>query len=154
MAGVTARAPHVSFRKVLCGLSRLSWQICGFWLPGQAAWRRLWWWWCGFLLWIFFPNRNNHKEKYTFVSERFVCGGIRSEMLPRCRYLAWFTVLVVTSLSDSLPNVSYSVIGMWSVKIFLTSESVLPSGLSDSKNCFDFMMLEMSMFCFFLFVYL
>lgn len=72
----------------------------------------------------------------------------RNGILPRCRYFDWFTVLVVTSLSDSEPNVSYSVIGMWSVRIFLTSESVLPSGLSDSKNYFDFMMLEMSMFVF------
>jgi hypothetical protein len=37
------------------------------------------------------------------------------------------------SLSDSEPCVSYSVMGMWSVRIFLTSESVEP-GLSDSRN--------------------
>lgn len=39
------------------------------------------------------------------------------------------------SLSDSEPSVSYSVIGIWSVSIFLTSESVDP-GLSDSINWF------------------
>lgn len=51
-------------------------------------------------------------------------------------YLAavWLLIaLDVISLSDSEPSVSYSVIGMWSVKIFLTSESVEP-GLSDSIN--------------------
>ena len=41
-----------------------------------------------------------------------------------------------TSLSDSEPSVSYSVIGMWSVRIFLTSESVEP-GLSDSKTVYS-----------------
>lgn len=55
------------------------------------------------------------------------------QYLPRCLYFAWLTFLVVTSLSDSEPNVSYSVIGMWSVKILSISESVEP-GLSDSKN--------------------
>lgn len=49
-------------------------------------------------------------------------------------YFDCFTDLDDSSLSDSEPSkVSYSVIGIWSVKIFLTSESVDP-GLSDSKN--------------------
>lgn len=53
---------------------------------------------------------------------------------PRCaRYLAELRARADTSLSDSEPSVSYSVIGMWSVRIFLTSESVEP-GLSDSKT--------------------
>lgn len=54
--------------------------------------------------------------------------------LPRCAlYLACLTDFAEHSLSDSEPKVSYSVIGMCRVKIFLTSESVEP-GLSDSKN--------------------
>lgn len=49
---------------------------------------------------------------------------------------AWLTARDATSLSDSDPSVSYSVMGMWSVRIFLTSESVEP-GLSDSIKFVD-----------------
>lgn len=48
-------------------------------------------------------------------------------------YFACFRDLAEHSLSDSDPSVSYSVIGIWRVSIFLTSESVEP-GLSDSRN--------------------
>lgn len=54
--------------------------------------------------------------------------------VPRCdKYLDCFIDFAEHSLSDSDPRVSYSVIGMWRVRIFRTSESVLP-GLSDSRN--------------------
>ena len=49
-------------------------------------------------------------------------------------YFDCFNDFAEHSLSDSEPSVSYSVIGMWSVKILRTSESVEP-GLSDSRNC-------------------
>lgn len=48
-------------------------------------------------------------------------------------YFDCFTDLDDSSLSDSEPKVSYSVIGICNVSIFRTSESVEP-GLSDSKN--------------------
>lgn len=64
------------------------------------------------------------------------------KVLPLCgRYFFWLTAREVNSLSDSEPKVSYSVIGMWSVKIFLTSESVEP-GLSDSKIWCIWMILD------------
>lgn len=55
--------------------------------------------------------------------------------LPRCDLnFVCFNDFAEHSLSDSDPNVSYSVIGMWSERILRTSESVEP-GLSDSRNC-------------------
>lgn len=48
-------------------------------------------------------------------------------------YFDCFRDFAEHSLSDSDPNVSYSVMGMCRVRIFLTSESVDP-GLSDSRN--------------------
>lgn len=55
--------------------------------------------------------------------------------LPRCDLnFVCFNDFAEHSLSDSDPNVSYSVIGMWSERILRTSESVDP-GLSDSRNC-------------------
>lgn len=58
-----------------------------------------------------------------------------SHALPRCDLnFVCLTDFAEHSLSDSDPNVSYSVMGMWSERILRTSESVEP-GLSDSRNC-------------------
>lgn len=73
-----------------------------------------------------------YEEKKTLYYASYALYAIENS--PRCaRYLAELSARADTSLSDSEPSVSYSVIGMWSVRIFLTSESVEP-GLSDSKT--------------------
>lgn len=122
MARIAAGTAYMAFTAG----ARFTWFTCGkgrLRFACHASGCGLRWGW-GLILGIF-------KYKYHLLCCLCVTCNQNS---PRCaRYLAELSARADTSLSDSEPSVSYSVIGMWSVRIFLTSESVEP-GLSDSKT--------------------
>lgn len=90
----------------------------------RYIWRWGWRWWWRSLFNFFWKNVS---VKLRNIIE------FQQTNKPRCAlYFVCFRDFAEHSLSDSDPSVSYSVIGMWRVRIFLTSESV-ELILSDSR---------------------
>lgn len=124
---IPTRTADMSLGEILCWLSGFALGVWWFRFPCDS--RRWVIWWCRCIILCF------------CMRELWISGGPGHEAnegghhLPLwARNFDWLIPLDVTSLSDSEPSVSYSVIGIWRVRILRTSLSVEP-GLSDSMNC-------------------